>query len=136
MRSVFEADGSPTPKLSIKPPAPPDRDAAIDPFFMFIKYGITSVAPLKFDRPANVRFPVTPRVPLNVCDAAAMVPVRVGLALITTLPLPVIALLTKALDPLVNMACDAVAELNTGAAVNVVTPLIAAVPVTLKAVPS
>ena len=60
-----------------------------------------------------------------------MVPVRVGLALITTLPVPVMALLTKALLPLVKTACEAVAELNTGAAVNVATPVCSDVPVTV-----
>ena len=41
----------------------------------------------------NVATPVTPKVPLSVCDAAAIVPVNVGLADNTILPVPVTALL-------------------------------------------
>ena len=69
----------------------------------------------------------TVRLPLSVWLAAPIVPVRVGEADITTLPVPVIALDTSALLPSVNIACEAVAEENTGAAVNVATPVTARV---------
>ena len=57
-------------------------------------------------------------------------PVRVGEADITTLPVPVIALDTSALLPSVNIAWDAVAEEKTGAAVIVATPVTPSVPET------
>jgi len=63
----------------------------------------------------------------RVIAAAPIVPVKVGDALITTFPDPVRALETSCLDPLVNMAWEAVALLNTGAAVKVATPVTARV---------
>jgi hypothetical protein len=59
--------------------------------------------------------------PLKFAAAPVSTPVVVGLALIITFPVPVIGLETRPLEPSVNMACDAVVEENTGAAVKVAT---------------
>ena len=67
---------------------------------------------------------VTPIVPVGNVG----VPVNVGETLITTLPVPVIALETTFLLASVNKACEAVALESTGAAVRVVTPVTASVP--------
>ena len=48
--------------------------------------------------------PVTPRVPERVMEAAAMVPVKVGDADITTFPEPVIGFDTSCLEPFVKTA--------------------------------
>src|SRR3989344_2426577 len=52
--------------------------------------------------------PLAVSVPESVAAAATMVPVSVGLADITTLPVPVMALDTRFLDASVKTACDAV----------------------------
>jgi hypothetical protein len=59
---------------------------------------------------------------------------RVGDVDITTLPVPVMALLTRAFEPLVKTACEAVRAVKIGAAFMVATPVLSAK--TIDAVPS
>ena len=67
--------------------------------------------------------PVEPYPPPTVNTSNTAVPVSVGLADMTTLPVPVMALETRALEPSVNTACEAVSAESTGAAVSVKIPV-------------
>ena len=85
--------------------------------------------------------PVPPIVSSVVAPASAvklvlpvvMLVVNVGDADITTLPVPVIALLTSPLLPSEKTACDAVSDERIGCAVRVATPVSVVVFVTVSA---
>ena len=89
---------------------------------------VTVVAPVPF-REAKVRRPDTPSAPDRVAAAAVIVPVSVGLADITTFPVPVMALETRPLEASVKTACEAVRLDRIGWAVSVATPVTLNVPV-------
>jgi expansin (peptidoglycan-binding protein) len=93
---------------------------------------------LKIGAAVNVATPVTPNVvptvnePESVWDAAAMVPVKVGEAESTLFPVPVLVTETRFLEASKAAAVEIVAELNTGAAVKVATPVTPNVVPTVK----
>ena len=115
---------SPVPPLAVGnvPVTPVVRGKPV-PLVKVTDAGVFRIAPTP-----NVATPVTPSVPENVALAPAIVPVNVGDADITTLPVPVMALLTNPLEASVKTARLAVKLDKIGCAVNVATPVTPSVP--------
>jgi len=106
----------------------PSVPVLTNPLDASVKTGLEAVNEERIGCAVSVATPVTPSVPLKVIDAAPIVPVNVGLALITTLPVPVIALLTSPLLPSLNTGSEAVNVDTIGLAVKVATPVTPSVP--------
>ena len=105
------------------------------PLLASVATALDAVRELRMGCAVSVATPVTASVPDKVALAPPMVPVSVGEADITTLPVPVMALLTNPLEASVNTAWLAVNEDKIGCAVNVATPVTANVPA-IEALPA
>ena len=93
--------------------------SAFDPIAVFV---------LLFPAPTPIFIPFTNKSCVLEIVPTETVPVNVGEALITTLPVPVILFDTISLLPLVNKAFDAVALERIGAVVKEVVPVTVSVP--------